>query len=135
MGWPSRYACDKGGYRRNSLCMFSNGDLSHLSKQPDFFVNKFQLKDDPIAYACMEDWYARRLERENELTAKGVYFLINLTPYCTYLSRCRAAKFSRAVKTVFNDRKGEIKQAVSMAGPYRLLGDDFEKLDCEFTSF
>ena len=85
MGWPSRYACDKGGYRRNSLCMFSNGDLSHLSKQPDFFVNKFQLKDDPIAYACMEDWYARRLERENELTARGEKTLIDPNPYCKYL--------------------------------------------------
>ena len=87
MGWTGVYKCDKAGYRRRGLCILTNGDLNHVTNLPHFFMNKFLLNDDPVAYACVEDWYARRHMRENQLTWKGEKQVIDLTPYCQYLQR------------------------------------------------
>lgn len=85
MGWWWVYNCDKGGYHRNQLCMYSNGDLPTVSKLPYFLLNKFQLKDDPIAYSCMEDFYSRRLRRESVLMTIGETSHLDMTPYCQTL--------------------------------------------------
>ena len=101
MGWPERYECDKAGYRRRSICILTNGDLSHVTKQPDFFMNKFLLNDDPVAYACVEDWYARRHQRENELLDKSGH-LIDMTPYCKYLYKMSSGRVYQGCEAYIN---------------------------------
>ena len=72
--------------------MMTNRDLDDVSRQPFFMVNKFQLIDDPVAYSCMEDWYARRHKRENDLIKNGANTVIDMTPYCQYLHMISCGK-------------------------------------------
>ena len=94
MGLESRYRCDKAGQRKHGICILTNGDLHYVTSLPYFIINKFKLIEDPVAYACMEDWYARRIAQEEEHAEQhGANHLLDLTPYCIYLHKISGGKY------------------------------------------
>ena len=105
MGWPYTYQCDKAGYRRHDLCMFTNGDLNFVTNRVEFLANKFQLIDDPVAYSCMEEWYLRRHQRENELTKNGTQLVIDMAPYCKHLHMMSSGKVYKGCETFLSNEK------------------------------
>lgn len=56
--------------------MFAIEDLPELVTRNEFFLNKFLLEYDPIAYQCMEEW----------LFSRSVsYQVVNIIYYCRLL--------------------------------------------------
>jgi hypothetical protein len=55
-------------------------DMPLLRRRPEFFVDKFILSYDPVAYQCMEEWYDERVEKGDEL-------FLDLNHYCTEMQK------------------------------------------------
>jgi hypothetical protein len=49
------------------ICIFSLKDLPVLIVRPEYFLNKFRLEYDPIAYQCMEEWMNNKIETQEPL--------------------------------------------------------------------
>lgn len=65
---------------RHDICVFSVEDMPEFLNSKYFFVNKFLLEFDPIAYQCMEE----RLEkRKADMHHKN----IDLSFYCDWIKR------------------------------------------------
>jgi len=43
------------------VCVLGVGDLGELLTRPEFFVNKFDLEYQPIAFECAERWLQHRV--------------------------------------------------------------------------
>ena len=117
MGWPGVHDCH--GYRRHAICILSNGDLNHVTKQPYFFANKFQLIDDPVAYSCMEDWYARRHQRENHLTKAHRNLVLDMTPYCEHLYKRSCGNIYKGCENFLREQNDQI----SLSTLFRKIGN------------
>lgn len=74
IGWRNSYKCM--GELRHGICVFAIEDLPELVTRNEFFLNKFLLEYDPIAYQCMEEW----------LFSRSVsYQVVNIIYYCRLL--------------------------------------------------
>ena len=66
-----KFKCN--GYFKHGICVFSVGDISVLLEKSEFFVNKFEIEFDPIAYQCMEDRFIDRIFSNS---------VVNMVQYC-----------------------------------------------------
>jgi hypothetical protein len=73
------YDC-KGIWRR-SICVFGIEDLPFITRKKHFIVNKFLLEYDPIAYQCMEEWFAEKKKKNSSLGTP----LIDVSFYCKFI--------------------------------------------------
>ena len=71
IGWNNKYKCM--GALRHNVCMFSLEDIPNLVSRAEFFVNKFLIDYDPIAYQCMEEWILNKI---------SLHQTINVIQYC-----------------------------------------------------
>jgi hypothetical protein len=51
----------------HSVCVFSIRNLPQLVTRPEYFLNKFRLEYDPIAYQCMEEWMNNKIKTQEPL--------------------------------------------------------------------
>ena len=57
--WDPEAKC--AGHWKRGVCIFGVGDLPDLVSRKEFFVNKFEMESEPLAYECMEDWFHSRV--------------------------------------------------------------------------
>lgn len=79
IGWKNSYKCM--GELRHNICVFAIEDLPELVTRTEFFLNKFLLEYDPIAYQCMEEWIENRVMSYQTLNIINYCRLLFVIPY------------------------------------------------------
>jgi hypothetical protein len=72
------------GIKIHSLCIFSYKSLPRLIPRLEYFLNKFRLEYDPIAYQCMEEWINNKTELKETIKIRDycqLPFIRNYTQY------------------------------------------------------
>jgi N-acetyllactosaminide beta-1,6-N-acetylglucosaminyltransferase len=57
--WYPEVKC--AGYWKRGICILGVGDLPDLLTRKEFFVNKFELDSQPLAFECIEAWLQQRV--------------------------------------------------------------------------